>query len=337
MPFGSELVRFLAEHRHDLLTRFFQLFSAIGEIEGYVLMIALVYAAWDKRLAFRLAVLTLVAMSLNHVAKTLIANPRPFVEGGGAFWAVSAERARDLATEYSTPSGHAMAGGAFYAYLYASSSRRALRIACIALLLLTGLSRPYLGVHYLEDVLLGWPLGVGLALLSLRYADEIERLWRRRSYGQQLAIAVAASAAVWLATRAASGWSADAQPTAFLGYAGLLTGILAAHPIETKRVRFDPRSATPFVKLLRVALAVGIVLGTLAALDAAFGAVCAEPSLLADGLRFARYAAAGIAALLVAPLLFVKLGLAGREDAYTRTSCQRPDAKRQASSSAFTV
>jgi hypothetical protein len=42
-------------------------------------IVSLVYVAWDKRLAFRLALVAIGAMCLIHGLKTLIANPRPFV------------------------------------------------------------------------------------------------------------------------------------------------------------------------------------------------------------------------------------------------------------------
>jgi membrane-associated phospholipid phosphatase len=184
LPFSLELIRFLADNRIEPLTRFFQFFTFLGEVEGYVLLITLIYVAFDKQLAFRLAVLTLVTMSLNHLLKTLIMNPRPFIADGtySQRWAVSADRAAELATEYSTPSGHAMAGAAFYSYLFAMVKKREVRIGCVLLILLIGLSRPYLGVHYLEDVLFGWVLGVSLALVAVRYSAGIARGWARFSH-----------------------------------------------------------------------------------------------------------------------------------------------------------
>ena len=136
--FSLDLIQFLFENRTAPATALFQLFTFLGEIEGYVLVVCLIYVAYDKKLAVRLAVLALVTMSLNHVLKSLIANPRPFI-GEGTYaekWAVSASKAEELATEYSTPSGHAMTGASFYSYLYASVKNRYVRIAAIAALLL---------------------------------------------------------------------------------------------------------------------------------------------------------------------------------------------------------
>jgi len=111
LPFSIDLIRGLAENRSPFLTQVSLFFTFLGEIEGYVLLISLIYVTYDKKLAFRLAVLTLLTMSFNHVLKSLIMNPRPFISQGDFMdrWAVSAAKARELATEYSTPSGHAMA------------------------------------------------------------------------------------------------------------------------------------------------------------------------------------------------------------------------------------
>ena len=53
-------------------------------------------------------------------------------------------------------------------------------------------------------------------------------------------------------------------------------------------------------------------MGTLMLLDVAFAALCADDSALGIALRYVRYALAGVAGMLVAPLLFVKWGLAER-------------------------
>lgn len=317
LPFSLELVRFLADRRTDLLTVVFQAFTFLGEVEGYVLLITLVYVTWDKQLAYRLSVVTLVAMSLNHLLKMVVMNPRPFVAEGtwAERWAVSPERAQELATEYSTPSGHAMAGSAFYAYLFASMKSRPLRTACILLILLTGFSRPYLGVHYLEDVLSGWVLGAALAVASIRYGPGISRAWGSFRYRRQLAIVAGASVLLWLTTRALEAARVDEQPLAYVGYVGFLFGVVAAFPLEERLIDFDPRSSAPWKKALRYAICVALVLGTLVTLDAAFEAVSRDDSLPGVLLRDLRYALAGAAGILLAPLLFVKLGLAERRTA----------------------
>jgi membrane-associated phospholipid phosphatase len=311
---GQGLVSVLAEHRHPALTLLLQLVSLLGEVEGYVALVALVYVAFDKRFAIQLAIVTLGAMTANHLLKTALRIPRPFVaEGTWAIsWAVSPARAADLVTEYSTPSGHAMASSAFYTYLHQRVGNPAVRAACVVLLLATGLCRPYLGVHYLGDVLLGWLLGGLLALLALRHGERIERVWSGLSPVQQIAIGLAASLLPWLATRAAAGWRAPDQPTAFVGYLGFLFGIVVARPLEERLVNFEPRSGSLWSKALRWLLTVTLVLGTLALLRSVASRLGVEATPLGDALRFVRYASAGLVAMVGAPLLFVRVGLAMR-------------------------
>jgi membrane-associated phospholipid phosphatase len=315
--FNLELIQFLADSRIGLLTALFLFCSFMGETEGYVLVVTGIYVMYDKALAYRLSALVLLTMCVNHAMKTFIRNPRPFIDEGtwAQKWAVPAENARELATEYSTPSGHGMAGGAFYGHLYASVKRRGVRIIAVLAILATGLSRPYLGVHYLEDILLGWLIGISLALVLFRYGKSLGRLWQRRSYAQQVTIVVGFSAALWLVTVAAGGWRIDAQPLAFIGYSGFLTGLVIAHPLEIRRVDFDPRSGQLAHKLLRYALSVAMVIGTLFVLDELFAALADDVSLLGHILRYARYIAAGIVAMWLAPLVFTRLGLAERRAA----------------------
>lgn len=314
LPFDLELMQTLAASRSDALTGFFQFFTFLGDVEGYVLLVSLVYVAFDKRLAGRLAVVALVTMTLNHVLKLLIANPRPFVvEGSYATqWAVSPERAAVLATEFSTPSGHAMAGAAFFGYWLARVESTPGRAACVLLILLTGLSRPYLGVHYVEDVLLGWPIGAAIALALVRLDGPIRRGWGALGYGQQIAWVLAASACVWAFTLRLGGPDADSLPLEILGYTGFLLGIVVAFPLEQRFVGFTPRRAPLWEVALRLAVAAALVLATLTGLDAAFAALAPDDSVLGYALRFLRYALAGAAGLLAAPALFVRTGLGER-------------------------
>jgi len=313
MPaFREDLVQLLFEHRSAPASALFQAFNFLGELEGYVLIVSFVYVAWDKRLAFRLALVALGTMVLNHALKTLIANPRPFV-GEGTWaekWAVSPAKAQSLVSEYSTPSGHAMTGSAFYTYLSKSLERRSVRVAAVACIVLTGLARPYIGVHYVEDVLLGWTVGIPAALLAVAYAERLGWWWNGRSELQQISLVVAASLVVWLGTRAAYASHPHGPPLAVLSYLGLLSGIVFAYPIEGRRIAFDPRSSSAPVRLVRFIVFVSLVAGTLVLLDHAFALIGSDDSILGNFLRYVRYTAAGIVGILGGPYLFVRFGLA---------------------------
>jgi undecaprenyl-diphosphatase len=86
----------------------------------------------------------------------------------------------------SFPSGHSMmsaiallTAGALLAR--AAPRRRAKAFVmswAIALTLLTGISRVYLGVHWPTDVVAGWLAGAGWAAVCWAIAGRLERLWR---------------------------------------------------------------------------------------------------------------------------------------------------------------
>jgi len=312
LQFSMTLMNFLADHRDPILTKFFLFMTFLGEVNGYILIVTVVYVMFDKSLGIRLAVVLLMSMMLNHVLKIVIRNPRPFIREGTYLqkWAVSPDYARELATEYSTPSGHAMAAGAFYGYLYACVRNGYVRAVAVFALIFVGLSRPYLGVHYLEDILIGWPIGLGVAWIAVKYGDRIAAAWNRRNYGVRIALMMAASALLWLATIAINGWQIDGEPRAFLGYAGFLTGIIIGGPLEVRLVNFDPQSSNIAAKIARYVLSVGMVILTLELLGKANASLADNFSVAGYVLQYLRYTTAGVVSIFVAPLVFTAIGLA---------------------------
>ena len=70
-------------------------------------------------------------------------------------------------TGTSFPSGHAAGAMALYGALAMMTRSRLLVLACIGMMLATGLSRVWLGVHWPSDVVAGWAVGLmWLAILA---------------------------------------------------------------------------------------------------------------------------------------------------------------------------
>lgn len=305
-------VQFLADHRNLYLTHFFHSASFFGSASFYFFFIFLVYVMWDKRLALRLTVVVLLTMAFNDLLKLLIKNPRPFVTDGTyeKKWAVSPAEAKALALEYSTPSGHAMGSSAFYSYLFAFTRSRFIRSGLVVLVIVIGFSRPYLGVHYVEDVLLGWALGLLFGLVAIRYTERLANHWRKVPYGFQIAITFAGSAVVWLLAVAFNGRHIDSQVREMTIYCGWLTGLVIACPLELRIVNFDPRSGRLAAKLVRYVLSIGIMIAVSLGLNAAFAPIAANASFIGSALDYLRIATASFAGMFFAPFVFCKLKLA---------------------------
>jgi membrane-associated phospholipid phosphatase len=100
------------------------------------------------------AALAPIAIGLNYLVKLIVKRPRPVLEGlpplGGA------------PSSLSFPSAHATSS---FAVAAAMTRVEPLGALAFVLALALALGRPYLGMHYPSDVLVGALLGVGLGLI----------------------------------------------------------------------------------------------------------------------------------------------------------------------------
>jgi undecaprenyl-diphosphatase len=126
--------------------------------------VAVLLARRLRRAAFILMLTALAGFPLSEGVKVLMHRQRPDVP-----W-----RVITLPSSWSFPSGHALESTAVYGTLALVVGRRlrarrwraAVFALGVALPLLIGFSRVYLGVHYLSDVLAGWAGGLILVLLA---------------------------------------------------------------------------------------------------------------------------------------------------------------------------
>ncbi|TMV43406.1 phosphatase PAP2 family protein [Paenibacillus mesophilus] len=148
--------------RTDSLTLFFKALSPLVSTTVFAVLlvafVALFAFVFKKRLEPLLLVINLaVAFGLYRGLKSLFERPRPSVD------------ALFHASGFSFPSGNALMSASFYGLiallLFRHWRKRApglawtVAIAAIVLIILIGVSRVYLGVHYPSDILAGFAIG----------------------------------------------------------------------------------------------------------------------------------------------------------------------------------
>lgn len=160
--------RWLAEVGRDI--------TALGGIAVLTLLTLLVATFMALRRLWHAAWLLLAAVGsgilVSTVLKVAFERPRPDLVPHGSFVSTA-----------SFPSGHSMMAAVVYLTLGALLARvepdRRVKVfvlaAAVLLTLLVGVSRVYLGVHWPTDVLAGWTVGAGWALLFWLIARALQR------------------------------------------------------------------------------------------------------------------------------------------------------------------
>ncbi|MHA2030999.1 MAG: phosphatase PAP2 family protein [Candidatus Hodarchaeales archaeon] len=310
LPFNEDVLDSIAENRTSFLTSFFKIFTFLGSEEAYILLVVSIYWLYKKSFGVRIALVILFSAILNHIFKISIRNPRPFVADGTYVnkWAISGETAYETSLEFSTPSGHAQGAASFWSYIYLKLTSKKILIISVILILLIGLSRPYLGVHYFEDIILGWIIGLSFAYVIVKYESRIEMLWSKYSDLTKLTAIVVISTLAWVIAGSLSDYGPDGEPFASLG--GFLCGLLIGRSLELQYVDFHTEFSSIGIAGGRFIVGTILVVLTLFGLDALFSAITDDDSLLGFLFRFVRYTTVGLVAGYIAPLLFVKLNLA---------------------------
>jgi len=132
----------------------------LGTNEFFLILIPAIYWCVNSDLGFRLGLLLLSSSSLNSILKLGFHLPRPY-------WVDERVMAFAAESSFGFPSSHSQLSACVWGKI--GFSRKNLRaiLSALFIILLVGISRMYLGVHFSADVIAGWLIGfVLLAIFS---------------------------------------------------------------------------------------------------------------------------------------------------------------------------
>lgn len=154
----------VTEHVSNFLTILMKGFSYIGNtISVIIICISLILflkTRWKYGIVISIGVI--ISCIVNNILKILFARERPNL----------IQLVKE--TNYSFPSGHAMINMTLYSLLailiYNNIKNKPLKYTLISIFIIIsiviGVSRVYLGVHYITDVIAGWIAGLLIAVIT---------------------------------------------------------------------------------------------------------------------------------------------------------------------------
>lgn len=289
--------------------------TSIGYEQFFVLLLPAIYWSIDQMVGLRMGMVLLLGTNLNTFFKFLFHNPRPF-------WISDQVTAYSHETSFGLPSGHAQIAASVWGWLAVEVKKRWFTIAAIALIFLIGVSRLYLGVHFLSDVLLGWLLGGLLVWLFSLLWKPLSSWLGGQSLGMKLVWIVVSSAvmlvAVLLPSRASATWAlqpdwaaraGEVDPFSLKGVfttTGTWFGMLTGYVIQTATKGHFLAAKGDWKRWVRFGVGMVGVLALYLGLGAIFPN---NGDLLSYALRFFRYTLIGLWVAWIGPLVFERLGL----------------------------
>lgn len=160
----SRIYQFVISFQNTSLTNFFKIITKLSEVVFLVIFVLLVLLYLRNKDAIFIIFNLIFLRLLNYIVKIIIRRDRP-----------SILRLIKIG-EYSFPSGHAMISMGVYGYIiyliYKKVNNNYLKYLGISifiiLIILIGISRIYLGVHYFSDVVAGYILSLIYLIIFIR-------------------------------------------------------------------------------------------------------------------------------------------------------------------------
>ncbi|ONH00423.1 phosphatase PAP2 family protein [Bacillus cereus] len=141
------LLEWMTSFEGSVLTTFFKLVSSLANETLYLVIISFLYWCVSKRKAFHMIVMLCFSGYIGIMVKEFMKIPRPYTyDGIEALYKKSA-------TGYSFPSTHVQLSTTFWSSFMILCKKRIVWIIGIIFIILVAISRLYLRVHWLSDII----------------------------------------------------------------------------------------------------------------------------------------------------------------------------------------
>jgi len=297
-----------------------QAFTFLGSELFFLLVMPALYWSIDPVIGFRAGMMLILSGGLNSVFKMLFHTPRPF-------WVDSNVRAYSSETSFGMPSGHSQNSAAIWGIVAATIRRKWAYILAVLLIFFIGLSRIYLGVHFLHDVLTGWLAGILIIMLYIKFEAPVSGWLNKKSFAVQILVSFLFGVSFillgYIAQLSAGKWILPAEWTTLalaagaeapdpfnlegvITIAGVAFGFTAGFAWWRHKFGIYEIKCSSIKKLARYAFGlIGIV-----ALYFGLKLVFPEEPILVGGIfRFIRYTLIGMWVTFIAPWFFRLLHL----------------------------
>ncbi|MGK0465212.1 phosphatase PAP2 family protein [Clostridium sp.] len=272
-----EIIKFIQSIASPFWDAFFQIVTMTGEEYFYIIAAAIVFWCISKDFGYKLGFAILTSTLINTALKDIINTTRPIGEVG-----VRSIRLQ-TATGQSFPSGHTQGATTFWVSAIIQKKKKWIYVVGIIMILLVGLSRLYLGLHYPVDVIGGIVIGIIWTIISnyiFDYAKATNKNWI-------LMIIVIPMFVGMIFFRGKN----------YYTIAGTVLGFVIGYILETKYVQFEVRS-TIKLQLIKLVFGLGILI--------AIKSILKEVLPISIYSDFFRYLVVGLWITVGAPSIFKK-------------------------------
>lgn len=299
-------------------------FSFLGTENFYLIVLPVLYWCVDSAIGARIGMMLLLSNWLNGLFKLIFHTPRPY-------WIDERVAAYSAETGFGMPSGHSMSAASLWGLMARLFKHRWFTVAAVVVIFLIGLSRIYLGMHFLSDVLVGWLLGALLLLAYIRLEKPVLDWIKKKNVEQQLSVILTSSLFIlilglgvlyllrnwalpieWVASANLKTPDHPIDPFSLDGMitiAGLWLGMLGGLAWFVNRYGMFNAGGPPWKRFVRYLLGLAGILVFWYGLGQVFPE---NPDLLSYCLRYLRYTLVGAWVTALAPWMFIRLRLASK-------------------------